>query len=197
MAKVYAPLFGFGASGKIGKALVYFCWKGIDVVRSWVIPANPKSTLQRAQRLIWQNAVAEYHAAGYTAADRTAWNLLASTMAKVMSGFNSMVKGFVDEVVLGGTWTRMFDGSANTPTATNFVVVCHKAAGGDAPICYYGTSKTALTSSVVLSSGGGNTWQNLTGTLIADTLYYFTFKVGTAGSDFGRLGIYTQKTAAV
>lgn len=196
MAKVYAPLFGFGASGKIGKALVYFTWKGIDVVRSWVIPANPKSADQTTQRGYWTSAVAEWHAAGYTAGDRTAWNMLASVATKVMTGFNRMIKAFVDEIILGNVWERIYAGSTSDVTSASFVAICHKAAGGNAPICYYGTSKTALTSSVTLETGGGDTWQNLIEDLSANTIYYFTFIVGTSEADYGRAGIYSQKTSA-
>jgi len=41
MAKVNAPLFSFNASGKLANSLVYFAWKGLDVVRSYIVPANP------------------------------------------------------------------------------------------------------------------------------------------------------------
>src|SRR3972149_2455449 len=38
MAKLKAPLLSFGASGKLADTLVYFPWKGLAVVRSYVIP---------------------------------------------------------------------------------------------------------------------------------------------------------------
>ena len=63
MAKVKAPLFGFGASGKLGNALVYFGWKGLNVVREYVIPANPRTTAQVTQRGYLTGAVAKVHAA--------------------------------------------------------------------------------------------------------------------------------------
>ncbi len=31
---------GLAASGKLADALVFFSWKGINVVRGWVIPAK-------------------------------------------------------------------------------------------------------------------------------------------------------------
>jgi len=51
MAKVTGPLFSLSASGKIADAMVFFGWKGINVVRSWVIPANPQTALQGDQRI--------------------------------------------------------------------------------------------------------------------------------------------------
>lgn len=55
MAKVTGPLYSMSASGKIANALVFFGWKGINVVREWVIPANPKTALQGNIRMIFAN----------------------------------------------------------------------------------------------------------------------------------------------
>lgn len=46
MAKVEGPLFSLGARGKIADAMVFFPWKGRHVVRRWLKPTNPQSTLQ-------------------------------------------------------------------------------------------------------------------------------------------------------
>jgi hypothetical protein len=50
MAVTRGALFSMSASGAIAKALVYSSWKGISYARSYVIPANPKSTAQEATR---------------------------------------------------------------------------------------------------------------------------------------------------
>jgi hypothetical protein len=50
MAKVTGPLFSVSASGKIADSIVFFGWKGVNVVRQWLVPANPKSELQGNQR---------------------------------------------------------------------------------------------------------------------------------------------------
>jgi len=46
MAKVDGPLFSLEARGKIADAMVFFPWKGRHVVRQWLKPTNPQSTLQ-------------------------------------------------------------------------------------------------------------------------------------------------------
>ncbi len=51
MAKVTAPLMSMSASGKIGNALVYFGWKGVNCVREFIIPANPQSAGQGDVRI--------------------------------------------------------------------------------------------------------------------------------------------------
>ena len=52
MAKVTGPLFSIGARGKLGKAIVYSAWKGINVVREYLIPANPQSGDQGDRRVM-------------------------------------------------------------------------------------------------------------------------------------------------
>lgn len=52
MAKVTGPLFSIEARGAVAKAMVHFPWKGINVVRGWVTPANPQSAAQGNARLI-------------------------------------------------------------------------------------------------------------------------------------------------
>jgi hypothetical protein len=52
MAKVILPLLSSSASGQIAKAMVHFPWNGLNVVRRWGIPANPKSATQGDQRMI-------------------------------------------------------------------------------------------------------------------------------------------------
>jgi hypothetical protein len=52
MAKVTGPLFSMSASGKLGDSMVFFPWKGINVVRQWVIPVNKMSETQGNQRIM-------------------------------------------------------------------------------------------------------------------------------------------------
>src|SRR5690606_16143033 len=50
MAKLTGPLLSFGARGQIGKAMVTAKWRGVDYARQYVIPANPRTTAQQANR---------------------------------------------------------------------------------------------------------------------------------------------------
>jgi len=52
MAKVTGPLYSMSASGKIANAMVFFGWKGTNVVRQWLKPSNPMSSGQGDARLI-------------------------------------------------------------------------------------------------------------------------------------------------
>src|SRR3972149_639905 len=101
MAKLKAPLLSFGASGKLADTLVYFPWKGLAVVRSYVIPANPNSAGQQTQRGILTESVASWHALGLDDDDVTAWNRYAASRPTPQSGFNAFAKDFVDLRVSG------------------------------------------------------------------------------------------------
>jgi hypothetical protein len=52
MAKATGPLYSLSASGKLADAMVYFTWKGINVVREWLKPVNKKTTGQGDQRIM-------------------------------------------------------------------------------------------------------------------------------------------------
>jgi len=52
MAKVTGPLMSMDASGKLGDAIVFSKWKGINYVRQYVIPANPEDPDQGDQRIV-------------------------------------------------------------------------------------------------------------------------------------------------
>lgn len=95
MAKVSKPLLSGDARGQIGKTLVFMGWKGIKDVRSYVVPANPKSPDQLTQRGYFKDAVSKFHDGMFTDADKSSHNLIASIQAKPMSGFNWFVKTFV------------------------------------------------------------------------------------------------------
>lgn len=53
MPKLTAPLLSMGASGQIGKTMVFSKWKGVPYARQHVVPANPRTTKQVNNRAIW------------------------------------------------------------------------------------------------------------------------------------------------
>ena len=53
MAKVTGPLYSMSASGKIGNAMVFFGWKGTNVVRQWLKPVNKMTGGQGDQRIVF------------------------------------------------------------------------------------------------------------------------------------------------
>ncbi len=81
-------IFGDQYSGQAGKAGVFAKWKGRQYRRAYVIPANPKTTMQLAVRGYFTNAVAAWHV--YHSLQRLVYSYLATGL--VMSGFNLLVR---------------------------------------------------------------------------------------------------------
>ena len=87
MAKVTGPLFSISASGTVGKAFTFGIWKGIQYVREWFKPANPRTAQQTNMRTAMTLIVAYWQAQGQAVKD--VWNAFASGYA--MTGFNMFV----------------------------------------------------------------------------------------------------------
>lgn len=196
MAKLTAPLLSLGAAGQLGKALVFFPWKGIKAVRTYVIPANPNTADQQTQRGYMDTAVEVWHNCTFNVIDLIAWNRYASTLEAIMSGFNSFIREWINEKLATGYFEPIKHAVISAVAATTFTVRVEKGAGAPLPTLYIGTTKTNMPTAFAAVFEGGNLWRfDVTGR-VADTLYYFTVKCGTVGTDFGRLGIYQQRTAA-
>ena len=54
MPVVQGPLFSLTARNALGKAIVYSAWKGIQYVRTRVVPNNPQTASQTAVREVWK-----------------------------------------------------------------------------------------------------------------------------------------------
>jgi len=193
MAKVTAPLFGFSASGKLADSLVYMKWKGINDVRQYVIPANPKSEDQTTQRGYMTAALTAWHTAGWIAADLAAWNRYASTLAKIMSGFNAFVKLKIDALVASKVFQVLVNADFSSVTATAGTVVMDIVAEGTTYL-HVGTSKTAFPDSYL----GVFDTDHVTFTLAGNTekTKYYCYAQNTEGTDIGRTGIYEFETPA-
>ncbi|MBA7573949.1 hypothetical protein ES708_15750 [subsurface metagenome] len=80
-------IFGDQYSGQAGKAGVFAKWKGRQYRRAYVIPANPRTTMQTTVRGWFTEAVAFWHS--LHSIQRLAFGYLATGL--VMSGFNLFV----------------------------------------------------------------------------------------------------------
>jgi len=79
MAKTKAPLLGFGASGQIGKTIVFGTWKGVGYARQHVIPSNPQTAEQSLTRNAFSFLQASYKVAPALFTD--VWDAYASGVA--------------------------------------------------------------------------------------------------------------------
>ncbi|MBA7623447.1 hypothetical protein ES703_30843 [subsurface metagenome] len=185
-----------GARGQLGKALVFFGWKGLDVVREYVIPANPQTTAQNLQRGYLRTAVAAIHAAQGQAdhvlseTDIRSYALWASRVQAATTWFNQAVRNFVDQLIAGKTPKLYTDGSS-LPGATTLRtrvhdVSTHTTAGN----FKYGTSKTALINSIA-ADVAGNQISKIIPDLTAGVKYFWQFEPTTPVGLIGaKSGIY-------
>ncbi len=190
-----------GAAGQLGKTLVFFPWKGLNVAREYVTPANPNTTLQQTQRGYITDAVAMIHAAQALAADELnaadilAYTLLANQNATPRTWFNEFVKQYADQHVaaLKGV---VYRNMVITPGAGQLAVSLDWTKEGANDITagnfYYGTSPSALIY-VEAAAVAASLTATITG-LTAGVKYYVQFRP-TAHADFvgTRSGIYYDR----
>jgi len=159
MAKLKAPLFSLGARGQLGKALVYFPWKGLNVVREYVIPANPDTLLQGVQRGYLGTMVDAIHAAQAAATfplasvDQVAYAALASAKGKIMTWFNMAVKLGLDALRLSDGYTLYREGAMVNTSKDDFRPGMYVTDNGVLQVedgkFFMGTSKTNLVNSEI------------------------------------------------
>ena len=101
MAKVKAPLLSLGASGQLGKTLVGSTWKGIKVMREYVVPANPKTADQVTQRGIFTDSVYAWRNFITDTEIRAAWDRNALSSGKPQSGFNAAMSSLIQILAAG------------------------------------------------------------------------------------------------
>lgn len=198
LSKVTSPFFGFHASQQINKSLVYFVWKGLNVVRSWVKPSDPNTAGQQAVRLDFASIVDSWHNAAMNNDDHTAWNTAASAVKyKPQSGFNRMIGVYRAIYEAGVTisylWTYTNVAHAANAWSATWITSNHTA--GDTYTMYYGTSPTSLwrsTSGVHLA--GTVTIGPFNTTLAAGTKMYFKLvEMDVLGTTMvGSSGIYSD-----
>ncbi|MBA7577509.1 hypothetical protein ES708_19362 [subsurface metagenome] len=196
MAKLKGPLFSLGASQQLGKALVYFSWKGLDVVREYVIPSNPRTAGQTTQRgyltkmvdLVHSHQVSTTHP--LTAKDIQALALLGSTYPTPRTWFNQAVKDGIDQLVKG-LREALFTSMVVTPGTDELKVEIWNL--GIAPTqgkFWYGTSRTAMVHSVGSSHVGASSAATISN-LVTGTKYFVQFKPTLPATILGtRSGIY-------
>ncbi|MBA7542825.1 hypothetical protein ES705_35149 [subsurface metagenome] len=81
-------IFGDQYSGQAGKAGVFAKWKGRQYRRAYVIPANPKTTMQMTVRGYFTNSITFWHS--LHSIQRLVFSYLATGL--VMSGMNLLVR---------------------------------------------------------------------------------------------------------
>jgi len=205
VAKLKAPLMSLGASGAIGKALVYFGWKGIDAVREYVVPSNPKTTAQTTQRGYLSDAVDAIHAAQikpvlpFVEADKSAYALLGSLQPTPRTWFNTIVKQWLDQLRASKDMA-VSSGGVLTPGDTTLTLqMAQHEQTGDAMTngkLHYGTSKTSLLNSIACTPAELAVGKEIPG-LVNGVKYFVQYRPDTPVDYVGaNSGIYYGVPAA-
>ncbi len=187
-----------GASGAIGKTIVYFGWKGLDVAREYVIPANPKTTAQNTQRGYIIAAVAAIHAAQVDVTnplvevDKSAYSLFGSTFPTPRTWFNQICQRWLLAEVNGEVAAIYANGEFVDPATEQITITLFNHQTADqAGFMVCGTSKTALIKSVAADGVVGVHTGVFTG-LTKGVKYFFQFRPTKVADDkyVARSGIY-------
>ncbi len=198
MAKLKAPLLSLGASGQLGKTLVFFNWKGLDVAREYVIPANPKTTAQNLQRGYVIAAVAAIHAAQTDVTnplievDKSAYSLYGTTFPTPRTWFNQIVQRWLLAEVNGEEPAVYSNGEFVDPATEEITITLFNHQTADqAGFMLGGTSKTALLTAVAADGVVGVHTGVFTG-LTKGVKYFFQFWPTKVADDkyVARSGIY-------
>ncbi|GAI67502.1 unnamed protein product [marine sediment metagenome] len=204
MAKLTGPLFSLGAAGAVGKTLVYFGWKGLNVVRQYVVPANPQTKPQGTQRGYLRTCITAIHAAQAAAAtplgeiDTMACALWGSIFPTPRTWFNQIVKNWLDQKVAGKV-PVMFRYGVLTPAVNKIKFELHSLPESGLIIkfkVYWGISKTALINSQELTLAEMSAGHDITG-MVKSTKYFLQARVSDPATHMGSMsGIYYAKTKA-
>jgi len=198
VAKLKAPLLSLGAAAQLGKSLVFFSWKGIDCVREYVIPANPKTDPQILQRSYLTEGVDAIHEAEalavgpLSAVDKTAYALYGSTEKTPRTWFNQIIARWLyaatrtehREIFTDGTFTDVGAGETT-------IVLQNQQRPVETGFMYCGTSRTSMPKKVAADGVAGVHTGVFTG-LTKGVKYFFQFRPDKVVDDkyVMRSGIY-------
>ena len=197
MAKLKAPLLSLGASGAIGKSLVFFGWKGLDVVREYVVPSNPQSDDQITQRGFLTEAVTRIHQAqalaadALDAADQIAYALYGSIFPTPRTWFNTICKDMIDCRVASKSPCILCNGaiSTATPSELTFSGKLYTPLTEEGTL-WWGVSKTNMPHSIVANSAAGDI-SAVASVTVKGTKYYLQWRAKSTASIAGmHSGIY-------
>lgn len=199
MAKVEGPMMGVVAKGTFADLLVYATWKGTQYVRKHVIPANPKTAAQQAQRGRLTSAVAEWHDTVIHAGFKSALDYWALMSGIAQSGFNKFVNLYIDVVKTGKTWSKPYN--PGTTTITAHTALCYMGqGGGDATMTfqvYLGTSAGYMPLIGTGAWNAGNSRYEYTASDLASlTNYCWKGRLTKAATHEGWGGIFRFKTTS-
>ncbi|HOW83648.1 MAG TPA: hypothetical protein PK573_13885 [Spirochaetota bacterium] len=105
------PVFT-GMSGTVGR-FVFYRWNDRTVMRLYVVPRNPDTPAQRANRGLFRDAMKAWQALADD--EKAAWNRRASRLG--MTGHNLFISRYMRSHAAGRVAARVGDGCAAVPAS--------------------------------------------------------------------------------
>jgi hypothetical protein len=174
MAKVVMPLLGISASGQFGKTAVFFPWKGLNCARMYVIPANPQTDGQQAQRAKMTSANDDFHSGNLTAVDITNWRNLAAIAPSPRTYFNSFTEKHIKASIAGEGWLTFRDDLTDSDAAGQ-IAFSVKTTTGKTILARYGTSPSYMPNVTTSFTDTAGTYTKTVSSLSEGVKYYYQF----------------------
>ena len=95
MAKVIGPIFSLDARGSLGKALTYSIRKGVNYVRQFTTPKDPKQDAQLQNRGAFQDGVSKWRWGIIPSYQKGLWDSYATGTTE--SGFNRFMRFYLQD----------------------------------------------------------------------------------------------------
>lgn len=92
MTKVTAPLLAFTARGRIGRTVVATRRTGNSIIQPYVVPSNPNTPAQAAQRSAFSVVAAHWNLPETHPDNHPAWTRTAKRSLKPVTGYNAFLK---------------------------------------------------------------------------------------------------------
>ena len=202
MAILKGPMLSLDARGQFAKSMVFSGWKGLKTARQYVVPANPSTAGQIAQRAVMASVVAFYNQSIAEAPILTAFALSAQRDSRALSGCNFAVGMFAKALALYAT--AVGPSAIDTETKADIIVDVLKLTDGavaGAQSETYGLYLGKTISTMVYQSEDTPDASNQLnwGTLGLDdsTKYYWQIKLRNAGAVVASItGIHSFTTTA-
>lgn len=161
MPKWVSPLFS-DIRNALGESVVFSMWKGRAYMRSYVKPANPKTTKQTAHRAVFEKLVKRWQAIIDTEDKKSAWN--AEALPYQVSGYNLFMKF--------GRKSKISCPSTGTTTAPVTITYTLGLPASKARIyAFDGTTWTDITPATGLRDGENQTFEHTFSTAGTYELY--------------------------
>jgi len=191
MSILTTPLLSFSARGQLAKTLVFSGWKGLHTVRQYVIPANPRTPGQIAQRNAMNLVVNAWRYYFTNTVQRTAWTRDADSQPRPMAGYHAWVSNTINRAIADPTANYCYKVEEEPSPGVNMYMLALDDGSIDIEpgnfVCHFGYKPNLLDDQIVdvVKAGGIFNWMHASP--IGTTFYFQLRKDGVNRSGICKL----------